>query len=44
MENSRKVKNLTANEELISDVTFFLRCFNPPEMEFRHSLTNEIRE
>jgi hypothetical protein len=44
MENSGKVNNKTVNQELNSDVTFFLRGFHRPEMEFRHELTNENRE
>jgi hypothetical protein len=44
MENSSKVNNITANQKLIGDVTFDVRCFHRPEMEVRHSLTNENRE
>jgi hypothetical protein len=44
MENSGKVNNQTANQKLNGDVTFVLRCFHRPEMEFRHDLTNENRE
>jgi hypothetical protein len=44
MENSGKVNNSTANQEWNGDVTFVLRYFHRPEMEFRHDLTNENRE
>jgi hypothetical protein len=41
MENFGKVDNLTANQKLNGDVTFDVRCFHRPEIEFRHYLTNE---
>jgi hypothetical protein len=44
MENSGKVNNKTANQELNGDVTFDARCFHRPEMDFRHYLTNENPE
>jgi hypothetical protein len=44
MENSGKVNKSTANQKLNGDVNFVLRCSHRPEMEFCHSLTNEIRE
>jgi hypothetical protein len=42
MENSCEVNYKTANQKLNGDVTFVLRCFQRPEMEFRHSLTKKI--
>jgi hypothetical protein len=45
MENSGKLNNLTANQKLNGDdATFVLRCFHQPEMDFRHSLTNDNRD
>jgi hypothetical protein len=44
MENSSTVNDYTTNQKLNGTVTFVLRCFHPPEMEFRHDLRNENRE